>query len=445
MIATFSSCKNQSIGELMQALSESRSAQPYNSKHIKMHDFIVNQYCNNFQTGKCRFGEKCKFKHEIIPDFKKKEIIVDHRKKKYIITNKHKNKIPIKKKNSNTSTFHNNIAGPPRGKQVEGQPPKYSDQQINAIRFINRNGMSEDQSTNNNNSDWLFSKTSNTADSNPRMHVNQVDLINNDDFERDLEFSGWKYTNYSHKDDDEEFEFEDIQRHQSDLIIHEFLKNNVDGKINYDVDRFLIRTSYGYASSPGVFSIKYQLNILGWNKLKMNEPEPFSEVFCSYNHHLMNLMYTLGKTWLHSFVQLPHASSYIQGVKNTNFADDAFMNFALDMKTYHLPDSGGSYLSRFHNDTSHILLTMATESITHYTSIYITVILLDFMAYASYNISMLYHNNSETEIKARKIFKKRIIKAAQKYSTKFRYINIFNAIIDDVFIMPNVDHHDDAI
>ena len=64
--------------------------------------------------------------------------------------------------------------------------------------------------------------------------------------------------------------------------------------------------------------------------MKMNEPQPFSEVFDSYDNHLMNLMYTLGKIWLHSFIQLPHALSYVCRVENTTFADDAFMNFASD-------------------------------------------------------------------------------------------------------------------
>ena len=109
----------------------------------------------------------------------------------------------------------------------------------------------------------------------------------------------------------------------------------------------------------------------------------------------MNLMYTLGKTWLNSFIQYPHASSYVRGIENTTFDDNAFMNFAPDMKTYHLPDSGGSYLSRFHNDTSHILLTMAIENIVNYKSIYLT--LLDFMAYASHKISKLYHLNDKID------------------------------------------------
>ena len=115
------------------------------------------------------------------------------------------------------------------------------------------------------------------------------------------------------------------------------------------------------------------------------------------------------------------------------------------MKTYHLPDSGGSYLSRFKNDTSHILLTIAIEEITNYKSMYLTVILLDFMAYASHNIGKIYHLKNKSIIQARQSLKKRMIKSAEKYNQKFKYVNIFNAIIDDVFIMPQINHHVDTI
>ena len=40
------------------------------------------RYCNNFQEGKCRFGDKCKYEHKRNPDFKKKEIFGDDRLKK---------------------------------------------------------------------------------------------------------------------------------------------------------------------------------------------------------------------------------------------------------------------------------------------------------------------------------------------------------------------------
>ena len=50
----------------------------------------------------------------------------------------------------------------------------------------------------------------------------------------------------------------------------------------------------------------------------------------------MNSMYILHlvKTWLKSFVQLPRTSSNVLGVENKTSANDAFMNFATDIKTY---------------------------------------------------------------------------------------------------------------
>ena len=126
------------------------------------------------------------------------------------------------------------------------------------------------------------------------------------------------------------------------------------------------------------------------------------------------------------------------------FAEDAFMNFSPTMTTYHLPDSGGSYLSSFENDTSHIVLTIALESVIPYKSIYLTVILLDFMAYASYNISKIIHRDHFTVSKARKTFHKRIVEAANEFNTQFKYIYIFQTIIANVFIMPYINHHDDT-
>ena len=267
--------------------------------------------------------------------------------------------------------------------------------------------------------------------------AHRVEIPDNDDFNNDSETSEWKYDNNYRTLTDEKFRLTDYQQHESDILIHE--------KINYNADQILIRTRFGYASTQGVFSCGQKLNILGWNKLKMNEQDPYSEVFNTNNHLLMNLMYTIAKVWLKSYIQFPNSYSYIEGKNNTTFADDAFINFSPDMKTYHLPDSGGSYLSRFKNDTSHILLTIALEDIINYQSIYLTVILLDFMAYASHNISKLIHLRKETVCEARQTFKKRITKSANKYNLQFKYITTFEASIDDVFIMPHIRHHDDTV
>ena len=223
------------------------------------------------------------------------------------------------------------------------------------------------------------------------------------------------------------------------------MEKKVSGKIIYNADQFLIRTTFGNASTQGVFSYGYQLNILGWNNLTMSEQDPYSEVLRTNNHFLVNLMYTIARVWLGSYIQFPNSYSYTKGKNNTTFADDAFMNFSPTMKTYHFPDSGGSYLSRFQNDTSHIVLTIALEDITNYQSIYLIVILLDFMAYASHNISKIIHLKNKTVCQARQSFKKCIIKSANEYNLQFKYVNIFEAIIADVLIMPYICHHDDTI
>ena len=107
----------------------------------------------------------------------------------------------------------------------------------------------------------------------------------------------------------------------------------------------------------------------------------------------MNLCYQLGKFWLHSYIQLPHARSYI---KNTSpqFQESDFMHFSPTMKTYHLPDSGGSYISRYRCISSHIKLTLFLKENIEYYSIYFTTILLDFMAFASHIISKTNHLDS---------------------------------------------------
>ena len=67
------------------------------------------------------------------------------------------------------------------------------------------------------------------------------------------------------------------------------------------------------------------------------------------------------------------------------------------------------------------------------------------MAYASHNISKIYHLRNKSKLEARKSFKRRIKKSADKYNQQFRYIDIFNAITDDVFIMPQINHHDNTM
>ena len=116
-------------------------------------------------------------------------------------------------------------------------------------------------------------------------------------------------------------------------------------------------------------------------------------MFRSNNIQLMNLCYQLGKFSLHLYIQLPHAQSYI---KNTSphFHESDFIYFSSTMKTSYLPDSGGSYISRYRSISSHIKLTLLLDESKEYFSIYFTTILLDFMAYSSHIISKTYHLDS---------------------------------------------------
>ena len=133
---------------------------------------------------------------------------------------------------------------------------------------------SDEQVSNDNNLNWLFNKPSGSADINPRMYVlkrciDSVKLPDTEDFNDDAVNFDWKYEINNIPLIDEEFRFTDYQQDQSDVLIHEFLEKNVVGKITYNADQFLIRTTFGYASTEVVCSFGYQLNILGWNKLKI--------------------------------------------------------------------------------------------------------------------------------------------------------------------------------
>ena len=92
---------------------------------------------NRFQVGKCTFGERRRFKHEINPEFTPRESVMVEKKKKDFTKGK-------KKKLSNTNikrilnpnNYRNSTAGQRRGNYVAGQPPKYSNEQIITIKVL---------------------------------------------------------------------------------------------------------------------------------------------------------------------------------------------------------------------------------------------------------------------------------------------------------------------
>ena len=165
----------------------------------------------------------------------------------------------------------NNNNSQNRNENVEGKPHRYSNQRHLPIKNIKMNNVnSDEQVSSDNNSNWLFNKPSGSgsANVNPRMYVlkrgiDSVKLPDTEDFNNDAVIFDWKYEINNIPFIDEEFRFTDYQQHQPDVLIHEFLEKNVVGKITYNADQFLIRTTFGYASTEGVCSFGYQLNIFG--------------------------------------------------------------------------------------------------------------------------------------------------------------------------------------
>ena len=107
------------------------------------------------------------------------------------------------------------------------------------------------------------------------------------------------------------------------------------------------------------------------------------------------------------------------------------MNFSPTMKSYHLPDSGGSYISRYRSISSHIKLTVFLDESIEYFSMYFTTILSDFMAFSSHIISKTYHldNLIHSVEQARRKFKSEFKKCASSYK-QFKHTVLFVNIID---------------
>ena len=201
MIATYSSWNKQPIEKLLTSLNESNGAHPYISRNVKMHEFKseVIHYCNNFQEGKCKFREKCRYKHEINPNYKKEDIFINNKNKNNVYNKNNKNKAQVKR-NSHTNNYKGNNNynhSQQRSKVNEGQPPKYSNQNSIPLRNLNITGDSANQYSNNNNSNWLFSKNSAPTNINPRMYVLKqrqgfIKRIDMDDFDNDPDVFEWQ-------------------------------------------------------------------------------------------------------------------------------------------------------------------------------------------------------------------------------------------------------------
>ena len=139
IIAINSSINKTSLNNMLNMLNESSYVLPFNSK-VKINELKVSTnkgYCNKFQIGKCTFGEKCRYRHEIDPDYKKKDDVIvgkgnkDNNKDRNKNKDKNNDRKPSKDghKLYTPNNYNNRVVGPPKGKVLEGQPPRYSNQQ----------------------------------------------------------------------------------------------------------------------------------------------------------------------------------------------------------------------------------------------------------------------------------------------------------------------------
>ena len=84
IIAINSSINKTSLNNMLNMLNESSYVLPFDSK-VKINELKVSTnkgYCNKFKIKKCTFGDKCS-RHEIDPDYKKKEeVVVDKKMRK---------------------------------------------------------------------------------------------------------------------------------------------------------------------------------------------------------------------------------------------------------------------------------------------------------------------------------------------------------------------------
>ena len=75
-------------------LNESSYVLPFNSE-VKINELKVSTnkgYCNKFQIGKCTFSDKCRYRHKIDPDYKKKKEVVVGKNNKDNSKDRNKNK-----------------------------------------------------------------------------------------------------------------------------------------------------------------------------------------------------------------------------------------------------------------------------------------------------------------------------------------------------------------
>ena len=89
IIAHIASIHKISLNDMLSILIGSSYVLPFNSK-VKIS--INKGYCNKFQIGKCTFGDKCRYRHELDPNYIKKEEVIVSKNNKSDSKDRNKNK-----------------------------------------------------------------------------------------------------------------------------------------------------------------------------------------------------------------------------------------------------------------------------------------------------------------------------------------------------------------
>ena len=189
IIAHNSSINKTSLNDMLNILNGSSYVLPFNSKVTidELKVSINKGYCNKFQIGKCTFDDKCRYRHEIDPDYKKKdEVIVgknnrDNNKDENKNKDKNNDRKPSKDghKLYTPNNYNNRVVGPLKGKILEGQPPRYSHQQQKLLKLFikNNNELLEQENLPTpplpNSASWLLNPSTQptTNPSSSRMYV----------------------------------------------------------------------------------------------------------------------------------------------------------------------------------------------------------------------------------------------------------------------------------
>ena len=152
---------------------------------------------------------------------------------------------------------------------------------------------------------YVLKKNSDTIDYRENLYRDD------DDYE-------WKYNDsYDYLKNEEIKPYDKLTMINNNVRVFKFLDANVKGDIEYSHENFIVRSTIGHwypvNHSGGVFHLHYSVNVLEWFEDPFTKSKlQYNEVFRSNNIQLMNLCYQLGKFWLHSYIQLPHAQSYIK-------------------------------------------------------------------------------------------------------------------------------------